>query len=169
MCFICEFKDMVDIQPVRASERDAVCAIARQHAQVLEQALPASRIITPVLLGEIPEDGYTAAVEWAVQDDGVTHVLTARVPDAERYLKVTYELVDLTRKVNYTGNGPEGQSVIGLDAIEAALEHMSSVRTKMEATRDAVSAILPPTAFDHELHMIGLIQRCLTALREHTK
>lgn len=166
MCMVCIIQSAA--QPVRASERDAVCAIARQHAQVLEQALPASRVITPVLLGETPPDGHTAAIEWAVQDDGVTHVLTARVPDADRYLKVTYELVDLTRTVNYTGNGPDGQSVIGLDAVEAAIQHMDSVINKIESLKD----VLPEpvrSMTTSELEPAQLIKRCLVALREHTK
>jgi hypothetical protein len=166
MCMICILKSAAE--PVVASEAQAVCAIAQQHAQVLEQALPASRIITPVLLGLTEDQSCTAAIEWAAQDDGVTHVLTARVPDADRYLKVTYELVDLTRQVNYTGNGPEGQSVIGLDAVEAAIAHMDSVINKIESLKNVLPEPIRAMS-QSELEPAQLIKRCLVALREHTR
>jgi len=148
----------------------AIHAVAMSHRNVLAQQLEANPHTAAALFGEIPEGG--CSVEMVLNGDTATgtQTLDVRIPDGDKGLRVTYSTVDYTACVNYTGNGPEGKSVIGADAILAALEYISSKETGLEAMATlGVLKAIPGVDVQDELARTQLVKRCLTALREITE
>lgn len=140
----------------------AIHAIAEGHRDSLAQQLMIAPLTAEALFGEIPEGG--CHVEMVMNGDlsSCTKTLDVRIPDGEKGLRVTYAPVDYTASVKYR----DGKSEIGVDAILSAMDYVGSKETQLET----ICALgIRPQGMQAEIEMLGLVKRCLIALREHAE
>lgn len=143
----------------------ALHAIATSHRNVLAQQLADAPATCTALFGQIPDDGCNLWMDVKRDTQDGTQTLTARVDNADKVLRITYAHVDLNASVAYTGNGPEGQSRIGVDAIEAAMEYIATKTEQLESLREmGVDFGRDAVRMEHDMMM--LVKRCLRALHE---
>lgn len=161
MCFVCNGSI-----PAKITSDAALHAIATSHRNILSRQLAESPVTAAALFGEIPADGCDLLMD--IKRDSQTRVqtLTARTPDGDKELRITYAHEDLNASVAYTGNGPEGQSHIGVDAIDTALDYICSKANGLEVLT-GMGIEFGHGAMRTELELTQLVKRCLVALREH--
>lgn len=172
MCFICDIRSMVD--QAEMDPRNAVHAVATASRNHIAKAIAEAPRTAKALFGDdlVDDENGGCNVEFVLNGDVTTgtQTLDVRVPDGQRGLRVTYAVADYAAgSVSYTGNGPDGQSTIGIDAIDAALDHISTKVNGIEAIMTVAGPKRGNVDFQHELEMAQLIKRCLTALRENAE
>lgn len=163
MCGLCELRKEVE----RNAPAAVVHSIAMTHRDTLARQLSASPEAAGVLFGReevSAPDGCN--VEMVLNGDIATgsQTLDVRLPDGAKGIRVTYSLSRYDGSVSYTGNGPEGQSKIGSDAITSALDYIGSKENQLESISGL--GIGGADAIHREIEMTHLVKRCLIALRE---
>ena len=168
MCFVCVIQKSVELAEM--DPRNAVHAVATASRNHIAKAISTSPRTAKALFGaDIEGDADGCNVEFVLDGDlsTGTQTLNVRVPDGQHGMRVVYSVADFTSgSVSYTGNGPDGQSTIGVDAIDSALDHISSKVNGLEVIHGVVGDKRGDVDFVHELEMARLIKRCLVALRE---
>lgn len=167
MCILCNIRAAA--RPEMTAET-AIHAVATSHRNVLAEQLAKAPNTATALFGPIPDGGCDVEMIMNGDISTGTQTLDVRIPDGDKGLRVTYATVDYTASVAYTGNGPEGQSRIGVDAILAALEYIASKEAGLEAMKQlGVLSGIKGVNVQNELDLTQLVKRCLIALREQAE
>lgn len=166
MCFICDTAREAAREPESGSARDAVKTLAIAHRLHVAESLSRNPRLAWALLRETPEGGCPITLQ--LNEDSATgnYTLEVRSDDAQYGMRVTYANVDFHASVAYTGNGPEGQSRIGIDAIVSALDFVNSKETGLGVMLEHGTLRGRGVNVENELEMTRLVKRCLVALRE---